>query len=72
MMRDRDALAVLFPPRCVGHRLREPDGLLASECRSRILRPRIALSSRSWRTMARCAYSSRPGSTRWASACRTL
>ena len=61
MMRDRDAFAMLFPPRCLGHRFRELDGLLASQCRSRILCPRIALSSRPWRTMARCPHLRRPG-----------
>ena len=72
MMRDRDVFAVLFLPRCVWHRFREPDGLLASRCRSRDLRPRIAAGTRRWRSPGRCKFSMRPDRGRWTSACRTL
>ena len=72
MMRDRYAAALLFLPRCVGHRFRELGGFVVSQCRSRDLRPRIALDARRWRSTARCAFSAGQCSTRWASACRTL
>lgn len=72
MMRNRDAVAMLFLPRCVGHRFREPDGFVVSQCRSSVLRPRMAPSSRPRRSTGRCTFSKRLGSSRWASVCRTL
>lgn len=64
MMRDRNAVAVLFLPRCVWHRFRERDGLPVSQCRSRVLRPRIAPGSRPRRSTARCTFLTQPGSSR--------
>jgi len=72
MMRDRYEAAFLFLPRCVWHRFRELDGFLVSRCRDRDLRPRIDLDTPRWRSTARCTFSMRPCSSRWASACRTL
>jgi hypothetical protein len=71
MIRNRDAVAVLFLPRRLWHRFRELDGFRVSQCRDRDLRPRIAVDSRRWRSTARCTPM-RPCSSIWASTCRTL
>ena len=54
MKSDRHDAALLFLPRCVWHRFREPDGFFVSQCRSRGLRPRIALNCRLWRANRSC------------------
>jgi len=58
MMRDRYDAALLFLPRRVWHRFREPDGFFVRQCLSGG-GLRIALIRRPSRSMTRCICSAR-------------
>jgi hypothetical protein len=70
MMRDRYDAALLFLPRCVWHRFREPDDFFVRQSLSGGSF-RIALIRRPWRSMTRCISSTSPRSSSRASDCRT-
>lgn len=55
MLRDRDRTALLFFPRSLCHRFREPFGSFVCQPRTRASRPRTAPSSHAWRSLAGCA-----------------
>jgi len=70
MIGDRYDAALLFLPRCVWHRFREPDGFFVRECLSgRGLH--IARIRCQWRSITRCISSTSPRRSSWASDCRT-
>ena len=55
MLRDRDRAALLFLPRSVCHRFREPFGTFVCQRRTRGSRPRMAPSGHASRSLAGCA-----------------
>ncbi len=70
MMRDRCEAALMFLPRCVWHRFREPDGFFVRQCASRS-GLRIARIRGLSRSMTRCISSTSPRSSNLANDCRT-
>jgi hypothetical protein len=65
MMRDRDRTALLFLPRSVWHRFREPESDFTCRCRAQALHSDLAASSRS-------STAKHTRSSRWTNACTTL
>jgi len=55
MTRDRDRTALLFLPRSVCHRFRDPVDDFLCQHPTRGSRPRAAPSSHAWRSLAGCA-----------------
>lgn len=55
MLRDRDRTALLFLPRSLCHRFREPVGSFVCQRRTRGSPPRTAPSGHAWRSLAGCA-----------------